>query len=353
MEAKTLIDSYVDDIARRLPRTSRDDVALELRTLLTEQLDEAAANAGRAADRELALAVLRRFGRTEEVASRYLPEGVSIVEPKLATAFLKSAAACIAIQWALTLPNVFFSPLTFQEWLLGWGIGAFSWVGVLVAWFAAAAWVRRRSPVDPDSFSRPWTHGIFWLPFVEDWRPERVPQPRVEGAVDARRPFPLLLVLAAALITFFVSPAWFLEWLLPVGTDISWAQYADGFRRELLWPLITLAAVRLVLSAAVYVNGSWARPTEGIRFALWICFVGALAWTVFGWTILASAQADVAFKAWLLIFLTINTIQIVAHIRRAIMRVLAPEDLTPRDLVPDALAPRDLVPKSRREQVEV
>jgi hypothetical protein len=334
MEAKTLIDSYVDDIARRLPRGSRNDVALELRTLLTEQLDEVAANAGRAPDHELALQVLRSFGRTEEVAARYLSEGLNIVEPKLATAFLKSVAACIGIQWALTLPNVFLSSLTFKDWLLDWGITAFWWVGVLVPWFAAAAWVRRRSPVDPDSFRRPWTHGIFWLPFVEDWRPERIPQPRMEPVAGARRPVPVSLLLAAALSIFLVSPAWFLEQLLPAGTDISWAQYADGFRRELLWPLITLASVRLILAAAAYFNSNWRRPTEGIRFALWICFVGALAWTVFSWSILATEQADVTFKAWLLIFLTINTIQIVAHVRRAVIRVLAQEDLTPRELVP-------------------
>lgn len=324
METRTLIDSYVDDIARRLPHGSRSDVALELRTLLTEQLDEAAANAGRAPDRDLALAVLRRFGRTEEIAARYLPEGLSIVEPRLATAFLKSVAAAIGIQWALTLPYVFLSPLTFKDWVLGWGIGAFWWVGVLVAWFAAAAWVRRRSPADTDSFHRPWTHGIFWLPFADDWRPERITQPGVEADANARRPAPILLLLAAALITFFIAPAWFLERLLPAGADISWAQYADGFRLDLLWPLIALAAVRLALSAAVYAHRHWARPTEGIRFALWICFVGALAWAAFGWTIFAAEQTDIAFKAWLAIFLTVNTIQIVAHIRRAVIRGIDP-----------------------------
>jgi hypothetical protein len=334
MEAKTLIDSYVDDIARRLPRVSRNDVALELRTLLTEQLNEVAANAGRAPDRELALHVLRRFGRTEEVAARYLSENLNIVEPKLATAFLKSVAACIGIQWLLTLPNVFLSSLTFKDWLLNWGITAFWWVGVLVLWFAAAAWVRRRSPVDPDSFRRPWTHGIFWLPFVEEWSPEKIHRPREEPAADARRSLPVLLLLAAALIIFFVSPAWFLEQLLPAGTDISWAQYADDFRRELLSPLLMLAAVRLILAAAAYVNSSWRRSTEGLRFALWICFVGALAWSVSSGNILAIERADFALKAWLLIFLAINTIQIVTQIRRAVIRALEPEDLTPRDLVP-------------------
>jgi hypothetical protein len=325
MEASTIIESYVDDIARRLPRGSRNDVALELRAQINEQLDRVVAKTGRVPDRELALEVLRGFGRTEQVAARYLSEGLSIIEPDLAAAFLKSVAACVAIQWALTLPNVLFSPLTFTEWLFGWGIGALWWVGVLVTWFGVAAWVRRRSPVDPDSFRRPWTHRIFWLPFVDDWRPDRIPQPRVEAAADVRRGAPFLLLLATALTIFFAAPAWFLENLLPAGTNISWARYADAFRSEWLWPVITLVAVRLGLSAAVHFNTRWSRPTEGIRLALWICFVGALGWIVFNQTIFSVPQADLAFKIWLLIFLTINAIQIVVHVRRVVTRVLVAE----------------------------
>ncbi|GAA3794693.1 hypothetical protein GCM10022226_12560 [Sphaerisporangium flaviroseum] len=50
MNADDLIDSYVSDVARLLPRTQRKDVALELRTLVKEELEERAASAGRAAD---------------------------------------------------------------------------------------------------------------------------------------------------------------------------------------------------------------------------------------------------------------------------------------------------------------
>jgi hypothetical protein len=140
-----------------------------------------------------------------------------------------------------------------------------------------------------------------------------------------RRGAPFLLLLATALTIFFAAPAWFLENLLPAGTNISWARYADAFRSEWLWPVITLVAVRLGLSAAVHFNTRWSRPTEGIRLALWICFVGALGWIVFNQTIFSVPQADLAFKIWLLIFLTINAIQIVVHVRRVVTRVLVAE----------------------------
>jgi hypothetical protein len=43
MDAQVAIDSYINTIAAPLPRRLRNDVGVELRTLLTEQLTAAAA----------------------------------------------------------------------------------------------------------------------------------------------------------------------------------------------------------------------------------------------------------------------------------------------------------------------
>ena len=63
MNANDLIDSYVADVARLLPRKQRDDVAFELRALLVEELDAKAEAAHRAPDTALALELLTGFGR--------------------------------------------------------------------------------------------------------------------------------------------------------------------------------------------------------------------------------------------------------------------------------------------------
>jgi hypothetical protein len=322
VDAKAVIEDYVNNVAAQLPRRLRNDVGLELRTLLSEQLRSAAQDAGRSPDSEIAMEVLRRFGRPDDVAARYAPRGFQLIEPEHAPAFIKLATLCVAVQWAVTLPLVFSSRLTFGEWSLRWGFSALSWVGFLVVYFGIASWIQRRSPVDPNSFSRPWTHWIFWLPFPRDWRPGEPEATQRRAALNAAP-------LGAVLTVFFIAPAWFLDHLLPPGTNTSWALYDDHFRRWLLLPLIALMAVRLMLLAAVALNQSWRTPTEGIRFGLWVGFVALLYWALFAWRIFAHGTTDALFKAWLLIFLFVNTIQIVVWIRRAVTRVRMPKTLAP------------------------
>ncbi len=108
MDANTLIESYVDDVARRLPRKIRNEVGLELRALLTDELASVAAQIGRPPDSELALQVLAKFGRPEDVAARYGGErGFTLIEPAHAPAFVSIAALGVAVQWAFTLRRVF------------------------------------------------------------------------------------------------------------------------------------------------------------------------------------------------------------------------------------------------------
>lgn len=318
MDAQAVIDSYINNIAARLPRTVRNDVGVELRTLLIEQLTAAAADRGSAPDENLAIEVVRRFGRPEDVAARYSPRGFQIIEPEHAPAFVKLSAACVAIQWALTLPAVFDSRTRVDEWWLSWGFSALAWVGLLVIWFGLASWIRRRSPVDPESLSRPWTHWIFWLPQPADWRP-------IDRDAFERRAELGALPLGVAFTIFFIAPAWFLERLTPAGTDTSWALYDEQFRRTLLPTLIALMVVRLALCAVAAISSQLRATLEVFRFALWACFVALLYWTVFGWNIFAGPMADALFKTWLLMFLLVNTIQIVLWIRRAVTRVRVPK----------------------------
>jgi hypothetical protein len=320
MDDQAVIDSYVNSIAARLPHRLRNDVGVELRTLLMEQLATAAAAAGRAPDEKLAVELVRGFGLPEEVAARYSPRGFQIIEPAHAPVFVALSAVCVVVQWALTLPAVFASRTTPSEWWRGWGFGAFAWVGMLVIWFGLATWVRRRASANSDSSSRPWTHFIFWLPVPMGWRPFDIQG--LERRLELRA-----LPLGVMATIFFVAPAWFLGLLTRTGTDTSWALYDEGFRRGMLPALIVLMVVRLTLCAVAGFNAHLRARLDVIRFALWVCFVGLLTWAVFGWSIFASHVADALFKVWLLVYLLVNVIQIVVWIRRALTRVRVPKIL--------------------------
>jgi hypothetical protein len=319
MDAQAVIDSYINSVAAKLPRRVRNDVGLELRTLLIEELNAAAAAEGRAADDKLATEVVRSFGQPEDVASHYHKRGFQIIEPEHAPTFVGLSAAFIALQWAVTLPAVFVSNMPLGKWWLTYGFNAFTWVTVLLAWFGLATWVRRRWPVDSQSPLRPWMRLIFRLPVAAgNWRPIDRDAIERRGAVNA---FPI----GVALTIFFIAPVWFLNLLTPTGTSTSWALYDADFQRLLLPVLIPLAIVRLGLFAATGISKAWRVRLETVRFVLWIGFVALLYWALFRWAIFATPVVNVIFKVWLLVFLIVNTIQIGVWVRRALTRVRVPE----------------------------
>lgn len=321
MNAQELIESYIDDVALRLPRKLRSDVGLELRTLLVDQLESAAAAAGRAPDEAMATALLQDFGRPEDVADRYRPRGFIIIEPEHGPLFVKLAAVGMALQWTLTLLLLLTGRMTTAEWSLAFW-GALWWPGALVAWFGAATWVRRRWPVDPETFVRPGVHWLFWLPDIEgDWRPiDRRVQP---GGVSPA-------IIGAFVTILFVSPI-FLDRLMPAGVDVSWARFDANFQRWLLAPLVALIAARLVLYTLAVVNERWrSRTAEWIRIGLWVGFVGLLFWALFGWGIFASDTTDTVFKVWLFVFLLVNCLLIGGWIRRLMARVRIPKEYLQR-----------------------
>lgn len=319
MDAKSVIDSYVDDVARRLPRKTRNEVGLELRALLTDELASVAAAAGRPADAATALTVLANFGRPEHVAERYgARRGFNVIEPEHAPAFVKLAVLGVAVQWAFSLPGVFVASSTFGGWWLESGFAALWWVGLLVIWFGIGAWVQRRLPVEPHSFARPWAHYIFWLPVRQDWQPAQLDHPYSAAKI--------LLPLATALTIVFVSPEWFFG-LFDPGADVSWARYDDDFRRQLLPVLLTLMIARIALFTTATVSRRWRARTELVRFGLWAGFVALLLWALVAWDIFASIRVDFLFKTWLSIFSFINCLQIWVWARNEYTRVRIPKAL--------------------------
>ncbi len=69
--AADLIARYVHEVGRHLPEKNREDIRREIRSLLEDQLEDRAAEAGRAADEEMAVALLKEFGEPQSVAASY------------------------------------------------------------------------------------------------------------------------------------------------------------------------------------------------------------------------------------------------------------------------------------------
>jgi hypothetical protein len=134
MNANDVIESYVRDVARYLPREKRNDVAMELRALLHDDLGARAAAAGRAADRALAMELLADFGRPVQVATRYHPRN-PLIEPEDNHNFAIWTVVGIL---ALAVRNDAGAETRWLETM--------HWIGIMFVVFAMIGWARRRQP---------------------------------------------------------------------------------------------------------------------------------------------------------------------------------------------------------------
>lgn len=101
-----LLDRYLAEVERQLPKAERADVAAELRSLLGETLAERAAEAPGGPSEDLTIAVLREFGRPEAVAERYGQPRRGLVSPANYPAYLlvlKIVLGIVTLVYAVSL----------------------------------------------------------------------------------------------------------------------------------------------------------------------------------------------------------------------------------------------------------
>jgi hypothetical protein len=282
-----LIEAYVTDVMKRLPRRQRNDVGFELRALLGEELRGRAGDAGRLPDEAMTLELLGGFGHPDEVAARYHPPGVPIIPPSQTRAFAWASFIGIALQWASSLPLAVASgePNWIGRWWVTGGLGALWWPGFLVVVTMIAAFIRQRWPAASTA----------WKPKVID--PDHVNRPLY------------LLGMAGALagIGFWVLLA---SWAMTTTSDSVIAkvfEFDAGFLATRA-PMIALYwTLGLVLLAVVTFEGRWRSLTRKLNLALEIACCVMLAWLLIAGPVFVSPATDdgvkVGFAALLVMLL--------------------------------------------------
>jgi hypothetical protein len=296
MTADEVLDSYVADVVRLLPRRQRRDVARELRMLLTEEVDAAAE--GRAAREEAARDLVAGFGRPAEVAARY-GSPVTLVDPADTRSFLTLAAAgavLIPLGAALgALAGTAPTQRDVRQAVEGAWPGVFAWLGLLVVVFAVAAWARRRRP-------------------PAAWKPRPMSTDRINRTGRA------------AAIAFFVLGTVVLADPARVITTVSGGRatpatydafaYDDSFLR-LLGPVVLAVLVAgLIIQAVLLGQGRWTVTMHRVDLVHSLIVCAVLTWAIGAGPVFTATPTDQAVKGAAAVIILVTLVDLAVRARR-------------------------------------
>jgi hypothetical protein len=307
---EALIETYVLDVIRRLPRRMRDDVGFELRALLTEGLRGRAADEGRLPDDAMALAIVNEFGRPDEVAARYHPPGEPIIPPSHTRGFALATVIGMALQWGVSLPLSLSGELApnvppdgrFTAWWVTYGLGAFWWPGFMISMMLIAGWVRQT-----------------WPAMASGWKPAAKTDPD-----HVNRPLYMVgLALALCGVALWVMIAWAVTTFdTPVTRALA---FAPDFLATRAPVLLVFWAAGIALLVVLIVEGRWRDLTRRIDIGGKIAACLLMTWFIAGGRIFVSEAADQTTKGALALIVLLILFELAAHAWRLRTRIRTPE----------------------------
>jgi len=300
--ARDVIETYVADVAGRLPLRQRADIARELQAHLNDELQARAEREHRAPDEAMARAVVGAFGAASDVAAGYRPGGLLIIPPEQSASFLKSAIAGVAIQWAIGIAAAVVrvnqgmpESIAAQGWFFSWGLGAFWWPGFIVLCAAASAWLKTRKPA----------HSSDGDTNMNSNRLNRI------GAG-------IVLPIAFIFTIFYAAPDWFVGHLVP-SLDTKWITYTDEFHSMRLWALLAYMAGNIALLGFLAFRGHESRTSRQFAIAMKLTGVSVLAWCALGGPALVGTEADKLFRLILLILALVELFDLWRRVSRELV----------------------------------
>ena len=150
-----LVERYVREVGRHLPRKNRADIQAELQSTLVDTLE---AQVGGEANQEEVIAMLMEFGPPEKVAASYWSEGQYLIGPKLYPLFRMVVGIALSVfaivQLVLLGVTVIFNqePLPALEFFGEFIASIFFAFGIIVLVFA----VLQHFDVRPETEQEEW-----------------------------------------------------------------------------------------------------------------------------------------------------------------------------------------------------
>jgi hypothetical protein len=290
-----LVDRYVYQVGRRLPRRLRGDVKTELRSLLLDTLEERTGLKGdeTAFSEEDQVAVLEEFGSPAQMAAKYQPRPRYIIGPKVYSLYLIVVVvllgAGLLASTVTTVVGRFYADSDGMNGLelLGQGLGIFinialSGIGSTTLVFAI---LERVIPNDE-----------LKLDDDEEWNPRDLPEIEERNEIKPAGLIVQIGFLALLLIAFIGFPD-----RINMG-----AYYDDGWHIvpsllsteffSLYLPLIKISWSLTIISNLVLLRqGRWQLGTRIANVLIQGLDIFILAWMLIGPSILNARTLDKMF----------------------------------------------------------
>jgi len=293
-----LIDAYVSEVGRRLPRSTRKDIEAEIRSILQDMLDEHSQKNGKPVDEEMILEVLKAYGAPEKVAATYLGERY-LVGPRLYPTFmlvlrivlvvvgvLAAIGLGVALSHTQNPQNAVETVLTAIGNFLASGMTA---LGNLVLIFAIIEWALYRAGSKAE---------FKGLPKDKEWDPRSLLKASPSNLVKMGETIAEIVGACAAIIIFNFYPQILGfgifsngNWYVGAGTAISTPLLSQAFFHFV--PFLTVVWVLTILLDALLLRmGHWNILTRLSLIGLKIVNIIIAAAMLGGPSLLANATAS-------------------------------------------------------------
>lgn len=267
MDTNEMIDRYVNEVGQHLPRKTRADIEMELRSLLLDSLEE---QSDGEPTPKIAAELLREFGHPEAIAAQYRP-AESLIGPKLFPTYKLVITITLAIVGGLHLLGLGFvlwqsSGADFVDqsldFIFSFGRSAILNAGIVTLIFAI---IERTAGHEIKLPERQKTWDPFALPPVKD--PNRIDRAELIVGIF----FSLIFL---SWLNFF--PNWFGG--AELGGEETWfvSLMTAEFLQQIPWLSASLL-VDVVLKTAVLIQGRWHRVTRWLElpalgFGLYVAY---------------------------------------------------------------------------------
>jgi hypothetical protein len=323
-----LIDRYVTEVGKHLPRKNRLDIEAELRSTLEDMLEDRSQQAGRPADEALATDLLQEYGAPRKVAATYQTHPYMIGPRMFHIYTLVLKIVLFAVTLGLTIATVVSligSNMASPEILKALGEFAASLVSALVAAFGNVTLVfailERVLPAS--EFEQ-----------EETWTPSELTKEPDPGQVKTGDMIASIVFTAAALMVFNFYPQIVGIWNIENGNWNQIAGLSEAFFRYLPW--INLSGIlTIALDIWLLRQGIWSALTRWMHIGLQVVGIAIAAAMLRGPSLLnfysSTLDADTGialtkiFGAMVPVVLLIVIVVSTVEIMRDIMRMLRPE----------------------------